>query len=63
MKVGDFVKTAEGVYGIGYYGIVIDMETQTPTNHAHVFLTKATTLGDRTHWFPIQKLEVINAGR
>ena len=66
MKVGDLVKTVGSAYGtggIGYCGIVIDMETQTPTNHAHVYLTKATTLGDRTHWFPIQKLEVINAGR
>ena len=61
MQVGDLVKTIEGWSAIGYCGVVIGMEAS--SSHAHVLLTKATTLGEKTHWFPVQKLEVINAGR
>ena len=61
MKVGDMVKTIEGWSAIDYFGIVIGMEAS--SSHAQVLLTKLTTLGEQTYWFPVQKLEVINASR
>tara|TARA_B100000900_G_scaffold398993_1_gene401007 strand:+ start:802 stop:1053 length:252 start_codon:yes stop_codon:yes gene_type:complete len=60
-KVGDLVKTIEGWCAIEYVGIVIGIEAS--SSHVNVALTKRTTLGAATHWFPIQKVEMVNAGR
>ncbi len=61
MKVGDLVKTIEGWSAIEYTGIVFEIEAC--SSHVNVLLTKQTTLGEKTHWFPIQKVEVVNESR
>ena len=57
MQVGDLVKTIEGWSAIEYTGIVFEIEAC--SSHVNVLLTKQTTLGEKTHWFPIQKVEVV----
>ena len=61
IKVGDLVKTIEGWSAIGYKGVVFEIEPE--SSHVNVLLTKPTTLGEKTHWFPICKVEVVNASR
>lgn len=59
MKLGDLVRTVDGWGVIKYVGIVIGIEAS--LTHVNVLLQKQTTLGEKTHWFPIDKLEVIGA--
>ena len=57
MKVGDLVKTIEGWCAIEYVGVIIGIEAS--SSHVNDLLTKQTTLGEKTHWFPVQKVEVV----
>lgn len=61
MKVGNLVKTVDGWGVIKYVGVVIGIEAS--FSHVNVLLQKRTTLGQKTHWFPIDKLEVLIEGR
>lgn len=58
MQVGDFVrqKPAYSVPHMQYAGPVIETRGEDWVN---VLLTKKTTLGDQTHWFPVERMEVI----
>ena len=65
MQVGDFVKTIDCVIP-SYYGVVVEKFTNFLPDHRHgemhvnVLLTKRTTLGHQTHWFPISQVETVN---
>lgn len=61
MKVGNLVRTVDGWGVIKYVGVVIGIEAS--FRHVNVLLQEKTTLGQRTHWFPIDKLEVLIENR
>lgn len=61
MQVGNLVRTVDGWGAIEYVGVVIGIDIS--FSHVNVLLQKKTTLGQKTHWFPIDKLEVLIEGR
>ena len=63
MQVGDFVrqKLAYSLPHMQYAGPVIETRGE---DWVKVLLTKKTTLGEQTHWFSVECMEVIkNANR
>ena len=58
MQVVDFViqKPAYSLPHMQYAGPVIETRGEDWVN---VLLTRKTTLGDQTHWFPVERMEVI----
>lgn len=62
MQVGDLVrqKLSHSLPGMRYRGVIFETRGNEWVN---VLLTKKTTLGEQTHWFPVERMEVINESR
>ena len=62
MQVGDLVrqKLSYSLPGMQYRGVVFETRGSEWVN---VLLTKRTTLGEQTHWFPVERIEVVSESR
>ena len=62
MQVGDLVrqKLSYSLPCMQYRGVVFETRGDDWVN---VLLTKKTTLGEQTHWFPVERMEVVSENR